>query len=191
MNPIRQFEGWYHAELKMSKARIPTACCLSTTGLDGYPNARFVSLKEVIDDKFIITGPIRSRKGLEIHENPKVSLTFWWPTTERQVRIQGDAALVDDQRAKHYFKERNRASKIVSHISDQGSEVDNLDELEATFESKRAEFKEKEVPMPEDWGGFEIVPVRMEFMEFKPSRFHIREFFWKEAGQWKSTFLQP
>lgn len=191
MDPIQKFENWRHAELKISKARIPTACCLSTIGLDGYPNARFVSLKEIVEGKFIITGPLNSRKGLEIEKTPKVSLTFWWAATEKQVRLQGDAALIYEEQAKSYFRERNFESKIVSHTSDQGTEVDDINKLMANFESKKAEFRGKEVPMPEDWGGFEIVPVRMEFMEFKPNRFHIRECFWKEAGEWRSAFLQP
>ncbi|WP_299211085.1 pyridoxamine 5'-phosphate oxidase family protein [uncultured Aquimarina sp.] len=77
MNPFQLFNTWYSEELEKSTASIPSACCLSSNGLDGYPNTRFVSLKEVKDHAFIITGPLKSRKGLEMEKSSKVSLTFW------------------------------------------------------------------------------------------------------------------
>lgn len=90
MNPFSKFEEWYKEELFKTSVSIPSACCLSTTGLDGYPNARFVSLKSLIDESFVFTGSSDSRKGLELETIPKAALTFWWTETERQVRIQGD-----------------------------------------------------------------------------------------------------
>ena len=75
IDPLQIFNKWYTDELKSTNVRIPTACCLSTIGMDGYPNARFVSMKEIIDGAFIITGPLASRKGLEI-EQKKSSAIF-------------------------------------------------------------------------------------------------------------------
>ena len=95
MDPFLTFEEWYQEELNQTQVNIPSACCLSTNGLDGYPNARFVSLKEITNGAFVVTGPLNSRKGLEISQSSKVSLTFWWTLTERQVRIQGDAETID------------------------------------------------------------------------------------------------
>src|SRR5215217_8011137 len=111
MNPFQLFKDWYGLELQLAKVRIPSACCLSTSGLDGYPNARFVSLKDVVDNTFIVTGPMSSRKGNEIDRSNKVALTFWWTETERQVRIQGEAKKISAQLADKYFFERSRNSQ--------------------------------------------------------------------------------
>ncbi|WP_339707799.1 pyridoxamine 5'-phosphate oxidase family protein [uncultured Kriegella sp.] len=124
--PIQLFLKWFDEELKRSKVRIPSAVCLSTIGTDDFPNARFVSFKELIDDSFIITGPLNSRKGLEIEKNNKVALTFWWTETERQIRIQGFATKISDQLADKYFDARSTNSQAVSLISEQGKETDNL-----------------------------------------------------------------
>src|SRR5690606_31919825 len=110
MTPIAYFNKWFQEELNLTKVRIPYACCLSTMGTDGYPNARFVSLKEVTESSFVVTGPIISRKGIEINTNNKVALTFWWTETERQVRIQGDATTISGKLADKYFAERSRDS---------------------------------------------------------------------------------
>jgi pyridoxamine 5'-phosphate oxidase len=75
--PIQLFSKWFDEELKLSKVQIPTAVCLSTIGIDNFPNARFVSFKELIDNSFVITGPLNSRKGIEIENNNSVALTFW------------------------------------------------------------------------------------------------------------------
>jgi len=83
--PIEIFTRWFKEELKLTKVRIPTASCLSTVGQDNYPNARFVSLKEIVESNFIVTGTLTSRKGFEINETNKVALTFWWTETERQI----------------------------------------------------------------------------------------------------------
>jgi pyridoxamine 5'-phosphate oxidase len=117
MKAIENFNTWFNEELKLTKASIPTACCLSTIGTDGFPNARFVSLKAVMGETFIVTGTLASRKGTEINKTNKVALTFWWPETARQVRIQGSAAQISDKLADQFFAERNRDSQIVSIVS--------------------------------------------------------------------------
>jgi pyridoxamine 5'-phosphate oxidase len=116
MDPIKLFTKWYQEEQHLCNIKIPSACCFSTNGLDGYPNARFVSLKEVLDGRFIITGPVSSRKGREILKSTKTSLSFWWTVTERQVRIQGDATKISDQHADNYFNERSRNHSLF-HLS--------------------------------------------------------------------------
>lgn len=191
MNPISKFKTWYAEELKKSRVRIPSACCLSTYGLDGYPNSRFLSLKEVLGNTFVITGPLNSRKGIEIQHNPKVSLTFWWTESERQVRIQGSAEIIDNRLSNSYFNDRNRESKIVSTISEQGKAISNPGELTELLKLKAKEFTDTEIKRPENWGGFSIKPIRIEFLEFDESRLHIRELFTLTKDGWKSKYLQP
>jgi pyridoxamine 5'-phosphate oxidase len=191
MNPIIRFTEWHKAETEKTKLRLPAACCLSTIGIDGFPNARFVSLKEIKEGNFVITGPLQSRKGLEIEKNSQVALTFWWTGTERQVRIQGNATKISDEQADQYFKSRNQASKIVSLTSYQGEPIDQLSKLEKEYELNFSKFKNKPIPRPKKWGGFSIDPIRIEFMEFKDTRFHKRQLYTQVESEWKVTNLQP
>lgn len=188
-NPILVFNEWYEEELNLTNVRIPSAVCLSTNGLDSFPNARFVSFKEIVDGSFIITGPLDSRKGIEINNNNKVSLTFWWTETERQVRIQGIATVIEEKLANTYFNERNNTSKIVSSICEQGKEVENLKRLEDKILAKEAE--NKRIDKPKNWGGFSIKPIRIELMEFKKTRFHDRKLYEAKNGEWYMKQLQP
>ncbi|MGB8193165.1 MAG: pyridoxal 5'-phosphate synthase [Chitinophagaceae bacterium] len=191
MDPIAKFEQWYHEELRKSTATVPSACCLSTIGTDGYPNARYVSLKEVKDGTFIITGPLLSRKGVEITAIPKVALTFWWEATQKQVRIQGDANRIDNAAADKYFEDRERDSCIVSFASRQGETINDVYLLHQTYKDVEQRFHNKPIPRPEDWGGFYITPIRIEFFAFSQNRFHERELYQTLDSGWKLQLLQP
>ena len=191
MNPFQLFRDWYEAELKRTQVSIPSACCLSTIGVDSYPNARFVSLKEVTDESFIIMGPLNSRKGVEIERSNKVALSFWWTETEKQVRIQGDATKIATELADQYFSERNRDSKLVSLVSNQGQFIENLDLLEEKFRSLEVETSGRRLKRPNDWGGFSIKPLRIEFLAFVQTRFHDRKLFQRTDNGWTINQVQP
>ena len=191
MNPFPVFERWYKEEQSLTKARIPAACCLSTTGLDGFPNARFVSLKEVTGDAFVVTGPYASRKGQEISKSAKVALAFWWPETERQVRIQGTAAIIEAHLAHKYFAERTRDAQLVSLVSKQGNELTDPESLHHLFRLAEIRYTDQAIPMPEDWGGYAIKPLRIEFMEFRLTRFHDRKLYEQANGTWTLKQIQP
>lgn len=191
MNPIDLFKQWHQQETDTNSVTLPSACCLSSIGLDGYPNSRFVSLKEIIDDAFVITGSLTSRKGIELLQNSKASLTFWWSETARQVRIQGDALQIENELADAYFSKRNKASQLVSTLSEQGANIEHLAELKALIEKKQLETENTQILRPKEWSGFYIVPKRIEFMEFKLSRFHLRELYTRENDRWNSKLLQP
>lgn len=191
MTPIELFNKWFNEELNLTTVKIPSACCLSTIGIDGFPNARFVSLKEVTENHFIITGPRTSRKGIEINTNNKAALTFWWTETERQVRIQGTASKISEKLADKYFAERNRESQIVSIISNQGKEIKNIEMLIQKYSEAEKQFLNKPLKRPENWGGYLIEPLRVEFLEFKPNRFHERKLFELKNEKWIMKHLQP
>ncbi len=191
MNPLLLFEKWFSEEKELSNLKLPAACCLSTIGLDGYPNSRFVSLKEIKNESFVITGSLNSRKGREIESNSKASLSFWWTSTERQIRIQGDVSEIPKSDAEIYFKQRNRDSKIVSTIFEQGQEIQDISYMQKLFEEKKAALGNKEIEQPNNWGGIYIKPVRIEFMEFKKSRLHERKLFEQANSGWKMIILQP
>lgn len=189
MNPLQTFIKWFEEERSQSEDSIPTAVCLSTQGLDGFPNARFVSFKELVDDCFVITGPLHSRKGKEIESNNKVALTFWWKATERQVRIQGTASKVSSKQADKYFKERDLDSQVVSVLCEQGKPVENIKALHEKFNERIAIGRA--VDRPDDWGGFLIKPLRIELMEFRQNRFHERMLFSWENDHWHMQHIQP
>jgi len=189
--PIEIFSKWFSEELNLTKVSIPTACCLSTIGTDNYPNARFVSLKGIVNKNFIVTGTLTSRKGLEINETNKVALTFWWTETERQVRIQGNAIALNKNLADKYFSERNRDSQIVSIVSNQGEILNDIEILNKKYTEIEIKTSNQLLTRPGNWGGYEIEPFRIEFLEFKTTRFHDRKLYELKNGQWKETALQP
>lgn len=191
MEPFGLFQKWYQEEKDQTESGLPSACCLSTTGTDGYPNARFVSLKEIRSGGFIITGPLNSRKGRELEETPRAALTFWWPHTERQVRIQGDAAQITPEEADRYFSERSRDAKIVSRVSRQGKPVRDPEILTAEFNRFKKETGGSEISRPGNWGGFNITPVRMEFLTFRENRLHERILYEQNGSEWTTRYLQP
>ena len=189
--PIEIFSKWFSEEINLTKVSIPTACCLSTIGTDNYPNARFVSLKGIVNKNFIVTGTLTSRKGLEINETNKVALTFWWTETERQVRIQGNAIALNKNLADKYFSERNRDSQIVSIVSNQGEILDDIEILNKKYTEIEIKTSNQLLTRQGNWGGYEIEPFRIEFLEFKTTRFHDRKLYELKNGQWKETALQP
>lgn len=189
--PMSLFEEWYALEQKLSTARIPSACCLSTHGIDGFPNARFLALKGISMGTFVVTGSQSSRKGVEIDQSKKVALTFWWPVTERQVRVQGVATQISDEKADVYFAERNRDSQIVSIVSRQGEDLVDLQSLVQAYEELDASHTGRPLTRPHDWGGYAIAPIRIEFLEFKESRFHDRWLYEMQNGKWDVRRLKP
>ncbi len=187
--PIPLFLEWFDEESKRSKVRLPRAVCFSTIGVDGFPNARFVSFKELIEDCFIITGPFNSRKGIEIEKSNKVALTFWWTATEKQIRVQGVATKISEKLADKYFNERSVEAQAVSSICSQGKEMEDWEMLEKKVVERVSE--KTKISRPESWGGFSIQPIRMEFMEFKKTRFHKRKLYEIENGEWNFKLIQP
>lgn len=191
MDPLELFDRWYREEKMVSGAELPGACCLTTRGLDGFPDSRFVSLKEVKEGCFIITGPTNTRKGKEIAADNKVGLAFWWPVTRKQVRIQGIAMPVSEEAADQYFAERDRAARIVSTICTQGMPVDDYDNMFGQFQKLLKEERAVGNERPEDWGGYAISPVRMELMVFSATRLHDRNYFEMSGDRWVYQKLQP
>ena len=190
-NPFEKFNTWYEKEKQRTTVRIPSACCLSTIGTDGYPNARFVSLKRVHRETFIITGPINSQKGREITAIPKASLTFWWPESERQIRIQGNTSIFNNEESNSYFSARSQESKIVSSLFQQGQTVESLEEIELKYAQGKKDYNHNDIAKPSEWKAFAIEPIRIEFMEFKKTRLHLRTLYQFKEDGWQKSFLQP
>lgn len=191
IHPLDKFKLWHQNELKESEDLVSSACCLSTIGLDGYPNARFLSLKEIVEEGMVITGPMDSRKGKEMEKNPKVALSFWWANTNRQVRIQGTAIPLTSVSAKTFFKARDSFSQLVSIHFQQGVPARDYVAILERFEELKTSYQGNALEPPKNWGGWVIKPIRMEFIDFKRNRLHVRELFVRDSLGWMATMLQP
>jgi pyridoxamine 5'-phosphate oxidase len=191
MDPFEKFNHWYGKEQLKNKTNFSSACCLSTIGLDGYPNARFVSLKRASNDFFIITGPLNSMKGHEISNIPKVALTFWWSHTKKQVRIQGGVSWLIPDLADEFFQKRSRKSQIISCVSKQGYLLNEKNKFSKRINDFSKLYINKQIPRPKSWGGFLIRPTRFEFLSFSSDRYHDRLVYILNGTQWNKFYIQP
>src|SRR5690606_28896033 len=132
-----------------------------------------------------------SRKGREIASNPKVAATFFWPQLSRQIRVEGRVEKLNSEIAKQYFASRPRASRLAAYISEQSSTIESRAELESRFAEARSRFENKEVPRPERWGGYLIVPDRFEFWQGRPDRLHDRLLYSRAESGWEIKRLCP
>ena len=163
--------------------RQPETVCLSTAALpSGAPSSRFVYLKELDDRGFVIySNWATSRKASDIHSNPLVSLAFWWPEVERQVRVEGTTERLTRAESQEYFKLRARGSKIGAWASEQSTVLhdsgDGREDLEARVRDVEQRFEDvsdDQIEVPEFWGGMRIVPRSIEFWQGRDSRLHDR-----------------
>jgi len=189
--PYHTLSRWIDHAILNSNYAFPAACVLSTIGLNGFPNARNVSLKEFRYPYLIITSSLNSVKAKEINQNSHVALTFWWESLRRQIRIQGVASEIDDKDADRYFSERNKSSQAVSSISEQSKPIAQFEVLKETYETFLTANQERTIPRPNHWKGFKIEPIQMEFLEFEDSRFHRRVLYLQEKGNWIKSEIQP
>jgi pyridoxamine 5'-phosphate oxidase len=191
MNPMEQLLEWQKEEQKYAKSNMPLLCCLSTIDEEGCPNARYVSLKEINDKGFIMTGPPQSMKSKELLSCPKAALTFWWKETGRQVRVQGEATQLSEEEADEIWTEMVRDIQILSWASDQSAEIDDPEKLEERYREIDKQYQDQEIPRPENWGGFMITPSSIEFLDSPKNHLQTRELFEKVGENWKKKFLQP
>ena len=189
-DPIVQFRKWFD-EAVHAGAQEPNAMCLATATPDAYPSARMVLLKGVDSRGFRFYTDFRSRKAQELADNPHASLCFFWVELERQVRIGGAVQRVSDEEAQAYFKSRPLSSKIGAWTSYQSSVLASREILEQQLEENEARFAGNDIPLPNFWGGFRVIPEEIEFWQGRASRLHDRIQFVRVAGVWTKRRLSP
>ena len=189
-DPIVQFGRWFD-EAIAAQVVEPNAMCLATTTPDAYPSARIVLLKGVDARGFVFYTDYRSRKGIELADNPHAALCFFWPELERQVRVAGAVQRVSRVESDDYFRSRPLPSRLGAWTSHQSAIVSSRDALEAELAHNAARFAESDVPLPEHWGGFRVVPEEIEFWQGRPSRLHDRLQFRRVSGMWQRQRLSP
>jgi len=191
-NPYVLFKEWLTiAEEK--ELNDPNAMCLATSTKDGSPSARMVLLKGLDDRGFVFYTNAYSQKGQEIEDNPKAAICFHWKTMRKQVRVEGNLVEVNKEEADAYYASRHRGSRIGAWASKQSSPLENIDELKEFVEGYEEKFKDVEnIPRPENWRGFRVIPNKIEFWIDGEYRLHQR-YVYKPDGDngWTTGMLYP
>jgi len=187
-----QFEDWFR-QAKVADLKEPNAMTLATVSSDGRPSARVVLLKEVSDLGFVFYTNYASRKGQDLGTNPFCALTFYWSELERQVRIEGRAEPVPHTQSEKYFRSRPRGSRLGALTSQQSKPIPNRDSLDQRLADLESQYAGTEdIPMPESWGGYCVVPETIEFWQGRPNRLHDRIQYRKNGdGTWTMERLSP
>ncbi len=189
-DPIVQFQRWYKEAVG---AGIPqaNAMTLATAAKDGRPSARIVLMKTADARGFTFFTNYRSRKGRELAGNPHAALIFYWETLGRQVRIEGTVEKVAAEESDAYFNSRPLDHKLSSIASPQSEPV-TREEMDRRYEELRRQYANQPVPRPEQWGGYRVHPVRMEFWQRRFARLNDRVAFEKQKdGAWRMMRLAP
>jgi len=189
-DPFELFDAWFKAARK-GGLFLPEAMTLATASPEGKPSARMVLLKQADRDGFVFYTNYTSRKASELDANPHASLLFHWPILQRQVRVEGRVERVSRQESADYYHSRPRGSQIGAWASDQSSELDARSTLEQRVKDFESKYPDGEVPLPDHWGGYRVVPNRIEFWQGRPFRLHDRIIFVPDGDAWKTHRLYP
>ena len=168
-NPVELFRQWFKEAVE-ARVNKPEAMALATAGADGKPNVRIVLLKTLSEEGFRFFTNYDSPKAKEIAENPNVALLFHWTEIEREIRIEGYAIKTSDEISDQYFDTRPIDSRVSAIISPQSKPVPSRDYLDNLWNEKFAELKDKKIPRPVYWGGYNVVPERMEFWQTRSKK---------------------
>ncbi len=189
-SPFVQFEKWF-GDAQKSQLLEPNSMVLATCGSDGLPNLRAVLLKIFDERGFVFFTNYHSNKAREIEENPNVAAEFLWLDLERQVRVRGRCEKISTAESLSYFLKRSRESQIGAWVSDQSKIISSRKMLMMQIEKMKAKFQSGDVPLPDFWGGYRILPQSIEFWQGRESRLHDRILYTKEGENWKISRLAP
>jgi pyridoxamine 5'-phosphate oxidase len=190
-DPIKQFVAWFN-DAQVAKIAEPNAMTLSTVNENGRPTARIVLLKGLEQGKFVFYTNYQSRKGQDLIQNPACALTFFWPELERQVRIEGIAERVEHKISEEYCQSRPRNAQLGAWASPQSALIESRELLEQRLADMEIRFKGQEVlPKPQQWGGYAVQPLLIEFWQGRESRLHDRLLYELQENEWKIYRLAP
>ena len=190
-NPMQQFRKWFYEVKDSNGVDEVNAMTINTIGTDGFPKGRVVLLKKYDEYGFYFYTNYTSEKGESIANNNKVSLSFFWPNMERQIIIQGFAEKTSEADSINYFHSRPKGSQIGAIVSHQSQVVDSREVLEKNLAKLENKFENIEVPKPENWGGFLVKPISIEFWQGRPNRLHDRIRYKLKNDDWIIERLAP
>jgi pyridoxamine 5'-phosphate oxidase len=165
--------------------------CVATVDGNGRPSARIVLLRGFDRAGLRFYTSYLSRKGRELMENPAIAVALHWPELERQVRVEGVVRVSSDDESDEYFERRPRGHRINAWASEQSEPLESRELLRERFEAYETRFEGEEVPRPHSWGGYTIVPDRIEFWQSGADRLHDRIKFERNSAGWTAERLQP
>ena len=192
-DPIAMFARWYE-QASSSGIYEPNAMVVATVSGDGQPSSRMVLLKGFSERGFVFFTNQQSRKGQELAGNPRCALLFPWHPLERQVRVDGSARPLERADVAAYFASRPRGSQLGAWASHQSRVVSGRDELQAAYERLEQEYDGRDVPPPDEWGGYCVVPEAIEFWQGRPGRMHDRLVYRRSepsSSGWTTERLAP
>ena len=188
-DPVTEFQ---HAVERAAARQIDTVpVALATVGADGRPSVRIVLMRHVDQRGFVFHTNYNSRKGRELAGNKNAALCFHWPELEEQIRIEGAVEPLPSAESDAYFASRPRGSQIGAWASDQSAELPSRETLEAHYREIEQRFEHQEVPRPPFWGGYRVVPDRVEFWYGRADRLHDRVVYLRDGDAWRITRLYP
>lgn len=173
-DPLNLFHKWFHEVINFGGVDEVNAMTVATLGLDNFPRSRVVLLKQYNEEGFIFYTNYNSEKGKSILANPKICLSFFWHAMERQVIIKGLAEKTTAATSDNYFATRPFGSQLGAIVSNQSAVIPNRLVLEEKLKQLEEEWAGKEIPRPQDWGGFLVRPLSVEFWQGRPNRLHDR-----------------
>ncbi|MFP4598739.1 MAG: pyridoxamine 5'-phosphate oxidase [Persicimonas sp.] len=191
-DPFDWFAHWY-ADVRDAQLANFNAMSLATVDATGQPRTRQVLLKSFDAAGFVFYTNYRSPKARQLEENPRVALNFYWRGLERQIRIEGFADRLSEADSDAYFATRPRGSQVGAWASQQSQPLETRQVLASRVEEFEDKFHDQEVPRPPHWGGYRVVPLRMEFWEAEAYRLHDRWEFVRQSADdgWKVEMLYP
>ena len=188
-NPFEQFELWMKEAIESDQLE-PTAMILSTVDRQLQSHSRVVLLKEFTHESFVFYTNYEGHKAQQMAENNRVSLVFFWPVLERQVRIEGKVEKISEVLSNSYFKSRPLDSQLGAWASPQSKHIHSADFLDKQFQYYQQKFG-NEVPKPPHWGGYSVKPISIEFWQGRANRLHDRLLFTKESDYWTISRRAP
>lgn len=189
--PLKIFAEWMQEAERHPEVHQPTAMSLATQGADGDLHARVVLCKEWTDEGFVFYTNYTSRKGLDLQHHPRAAAVFYWDPLFKQVKISGPVTKTSRLASEDYWKTRPRDSQISQTLSRQSQEAPEHAVLERMHREAELKFKDREIPCPENWGGYTIHPERIEFWIGRAGRLHERYEFIKSSTLWTFRRLYP
>jgi len=191
-DPIDLFEVWMNEAIK-TEPNDPNAVSLGTSDQNNFPSIRMVLLKDFNKDGFIFYTNLDSQKGNELRNNPKAAMCFHWKSLLRQVRIKGVVQKVSNEVADEYYNTRSYESRIGAWASKQSSILSNRDELLNSIEEYKKKYNnKKEIPRPDHWSGWNLIPTSIEFWLDGNNRIHERlKYIKDDKGSWAKSLLSP
>ena len=191
-DPMGFFKKWFDEASNHSEIEEANAMSLATLGIDYFPKSRVVLLKALTDKGFVFYTNYQSEKGLAIARHPKVGLSFFWPPLERQVIIKGLIQKTPSDLSDEYFNSRPKGSQLGAIVSDQSNVISDRTIIEAKLNALEIQYKNEEIPRPDNWGGYLVIPKSIEFWQGRPNRLHDRiRCHLRQTGLWDLERLAP